>query len=74
MWLLFNNSKTFKDVLDFYDRIYWPSAQTIGDKGFIKIYERADAAKTKSHIETMEQVHRHDKGSRTKGKKRNTKN
>jgi hypothetical protein len=44
VWLLFDNSKTFKEVLDFYHRMY-PYTQRIGVKGFISIYRRADNAK-----------------------------
>lgn len=44
VWLLFENTKTFKEILDFFHRVY-PYTQRIGVKGFISIFRRADNAK-----------------------------
>ena len=54
VWLLFENSKTFKEILDFYHRMY-PYTQRIGVKGFISIYRRADNAKAGFPDEIVEE-------------------
>jgi len=44
VWLLFEKTKTLKEILDFFHRVY-PYTQRIGVKGFISIFRRADSAK-----------------------------